>query len=403
MKNLIKTPFVSALAGGLVVAVFGLVALATGLVNTGDDPATTTTTVPSTSPSTALASDTPGDALTVNEIYNEDSAGVVYIEAQQETSAQPQQFSPFGPQGPSGGGTATGSGFVIDDDGHILTNAHVVDGASQVTVRVGGEDGDTFDAKVVGADPSTDVAVLEVAEGGDQLQPLELGSSSGVEVGHPVVAIGNPFGLDRTVTAGIVSAVQRQISAPNGFTIENAIQTDAPINPGNSGGPLIDSEGRVIGINSQIEAAGGQGNVGIGFAVPIDTAQEVASQLIDTGEVQHAFVGISGADLTPEIADVLNVDVDGGALVQEVVPDSPADEAGIEAGDAQVSVAGQQIRAGGDIITAVDGEAVTGMDDVIAAVDSKQPGDDLDLTVLRSGDERTVTVELGDRPDQARS
>jgi S1-C subfamily serine protease len=143
--------------------------------------------------------------------------------------------------------------------------------------------------------------------------------------------------------------------------------------------------------------------VGIGFAVPIDTAQEVARQLIDTGEVQHAFVGISGADLTPEIANVLNLDVEGGALVQSVVDGSPADEAGIEAGDAQVSVAGQQIRAGGDVITAVDGEAVTGMDDVIAAVDSKQPGDDIELTVIRGGDERTVTVELGDRPDQARS
>ncbi len=217
-----------------------------------------------------------------------------------------------------------------------------------------------------------------------------------------MVAIGNPFGLDRTATAGIVSAVQRQIDAPNGFTIQDAIQTDAPINPGNSGGPLIDAAGRVIGVNSQIESAGGQGNVGIGFAVPIDTAREVAQQLIDDGEVEHAFLGISGTDLTPEIADVLNLDADGGALVQSVVPDSPADEAGIEAGDAQLTVDGQPLRAGGDLITAVDGEAVAGMDDVIAAVDAKQPGDELELTLLRDGEERTVTVELAERPASAR-
>ena len=397
MKNLLKTPFLSALAGGLVVAVLGLVAIATGLVEPGDDTATTTTTVPTATPSTALASAEPGDSLSVNEIYEQDSAGVVYIESQRE--AQPTPFNPFGPSG--GGGTATGSGLVIDGDGHILTNAHVVAGSDAVTVRVGGEDGETLDAKVVGADPSTDIAVLEVESGADRLEPLTLGSSAGVEVGDPVVAIGNPFGLDRTATAGIVSAVQRQISAPNGFTIQDAIQTDAPINPGNSGGPLIDAGGEVIGINSQIESAGGQGNVGIGFAVPIDTAQEVARQLIDTGEVQHAFLGISGADLTPELAEVLNLEADAGALVQSVVPDSPADEAGVEAGDAEVTVAGQRIRAGGDLITAVDGAAVTGMDDVIAAVDTKQPGDQVELTLVRGGDERTVTVELDDRPEQA--
>jgi S1-C subfamily serine protease len=396
MKNLIKTPFASALAGGLVVAIAGLIAIGTGLVDSGD-ATTSTTTVPAASADTALASDADGRGLTVNQIYTQDSPGVVYIEAQQQ--AEPSPFNPFGP---SQGGTATGSGFVFDSDGHILTNAHVVEGSDEVTVRVGGEDGQTFDAKVLGTDPSTDVAVLEVADGSDQLQPLELGSSADVKVGDPVVAIGNPFGLDRSATAGIVSAVHRQISAPNGFTISNAIQTDAPINPGNSGGPLIDSEGQVIGINSQIESGGQSGgNVGIGFAVPIDTAEEIAQQLIETGEVQHAFVGISGADLTPAIADVLNLDAEAGALVQSVVPDSPADEAGIEAGDAMVTVDGQRIRAGGDLITAVDGDPVSGMDDVIAAVDAKKPGDSIELTLLHGGDQRTVAVELVERPDQA--
>jgi len=397
MKKLIKTPFASAVAGGTVVAVLGLVAIGTGLVDAGGGSTTTTTTVPAASPQTALASDASGKALSVNQIYSQDSPGVVFITAEQKS-----QPSPFNPFGQSQGGTATGSGFVIDNDGHILTNNHVVAGASSVTVRVGGEDGQTFDAKVIGTDPSTDVAVLEVDSGSDQLQPLELGSSSNVEVGDPVVAIGNPFGLDRTATAGIVSAVQRQINAPNGFTIENAIQTDAPINPGNSGGPLLDAEGRVIGINSQIESGGqSEGNVGIGFAVPIDTAQEIAQQLIADGKVEHAYMGISGADLTPQIADVLNLDANSGALVQAVVPNSPADKAGIEAGDATVTVDGQRIRAGGDVITEVDGNPVSSMDDVIAAVDGKQPGDSLQLTLLRGGDTRTVSVELTDRPAQA--
>ncbi len=393
MKKLLKTPFASALAGGLVVAVLGLVALGTGLVDAGGESTTTTTTVPASAPETALASDAAGKALTVNQIYSQDSPGVVYITAQQK--AQPTPFNPFGQ---SQGGTATGSGFVIDNDGHILTNNHVVAGSDNITVRVGGEDGQTMDATVVGADPSTDVAVLKV-DNSDQLQPLELGSSSGVKVGDPVVAIGNPFGLDRTATAGIVSAVQRQIDAPNGFTIENAIQTDAPINPGNSGGPLLDAEGKVIGINSQIESGGqSEGNVGIGFAVPIDTAQEIAQQLISNGSVEHAYMGISGGDLTPEIADVLNLDANSGALVQAVVPNSPADKAGIQAGDATVTVGGARVRAGGDVITAVDGNPVSGMDDVIAAVDAKQPGDSLQLTLLRGGDTRNVTVELAERP-----
>jgi S1-C subfamily serine protease len=396
MKKLIKTPFASAVAGGLVVAVIGLVAIGTGVVDTGGTT-TTTTTVPATPASTALASDNPGSALSVNEIYTRDSPGVVFISARRQS--QPAPFNPFGP---SQGGTATGSGFIFDDGGHILTNAHVVEGSDDVNVRVGGEDGETFDAEVVGTDPSTDVAVLEVDSGGRELRQLELGSSAGVKVGDPVVAIGNPFGLDGTATAGIVSAVHREIDAPNGFSISDAIQTDAPINPGNSGGPLLDSAGRVIGINSQIESGGGtSGNVGIGFAVPIDTAQEVARQLLEHGEVQHAYMGITGADLTPEVADVLNLDADAGALVQDVVADSPADEAGIEAGDATVNVQGQRIAAGGDLITAVDGAPVTGMDDVIAAVDAKEPGDSLELTLQRGGDERTVTVELAQRPEQA--
>ena len=388
---MIRTPFASALLGGLVVGILGWVAIAAGWID-GDDGSNPTL---ATTPLAAAASESDNGGPTVNEIYRKDSPGVVLVESTRRPEASP--LDPFGEQG---GGTATGSGFVIDQDGHIVTNAHVVDGAESVQVTLG-EDGESLDAEVVGADPSTDIAVLQVDAPSEQLHPLALGDSENVQVGDPVVAIGNPFGLDRTVTAGIVSAVQREINAPNGFTIRNAIQTDAPINPGNSGGPLLDASGRVIGVNSQIEASGGNGNVGIGFAVPINTTREVAQQLIDDGEVEHAFLGISGADLTPEIAEVLNLDRDQGALVQSVVPDSPADEAGIEAGDADATIGGQPLRAGGDVIVAVDGETVDEMTDVIAAVDSKQPGEELELTLLRGGDQRTVTVTLGDRPASA--
>ncbi len=333
----------------------------------------------------------------MNEIYDRSSQGVAFIES---TGSAPTELqTPFGQPSPAPQQSATGSGFVIDDDGHVMTNAHVVDGAEQIEVTLG-DDEESYEAELVGQDVSTDIAILKVDAPADELEPLPLGDSGALDVGDPVVAIGNPFGLDRTVTAGIVSALQRQISAPDGFTISNVIQTDAPINPGNSGGPLLDASGEVIGVNSQIES-NSQGNVGIGFAVPIDTAREIAQQLIANGEVKHAFLGISGADLDSEIADVLNLDAGSGALVQSVVPDSPAADAGIEAGDAAVTVDGQQIRAGGDVIVAVDGEPVAGIEEVIAAVDSHQPGDEVELTLLRGGDERTETVTLDERPANA--
>ena len=391
ISRLARTPFGSAALGGIIVGALGWIAIAAGWIASPENE-------PAAAPAlTATVSDAgePKQGLTVNQIYDKSSAGVAFIEA--SGSAGQGLPSPFG--GPQPSQRATGSGFVIDDDGHVMTNAHVVDGADDIQVTLGDED-KTYDAKVVGEDPSTDIAVLEIDAPADELDPLALGDSSALDVGDPVVAIGNPFGLDRTVTAGIVSALQREISAPNGFTITDVIQTDAPINPGNSGGPLIDSSGKVIGVNSQIESSS-EGNVGIGFAVPIDTASEVAQQLIADGQVHHAFLGISGSDLTEEIANVLNLDRSTGALVQSVVPDSPADKAGIEAGDATVAVDGQRIRAGGDLITAVDGKQVSGMDDVIAAVNEHEPGDDVELTLLRGGDERTVTVELGDRPANA--
>jgi len=397
VKRLTGTPLGAAVIGGLVVGLLGWIAIAAGWVKSSDD-----NQVPALAPApltqpTAQRSN--GKGLTVNGIYQQDSPGVVFIQSQ----SAPRPPSPFNPFGGGGGGTATGSGFVLDHDGHILTNAHVVEGADKIQVTLGRSDSSQpVSAQVVGKDPSTDVALLKVDAPADQLHPLPLGDSSQVQVGDPVVAIGNPFALDRTATSGIVSALQREIKAPNGFTINNVIQTDAAINPGNSGGPLIDASGRVIGINSQIESPGGGGNVGIGFAVPINTVRQVTQQLLANGEVKHAYLGITGTDLTSQIAGVLNLPVKQGALVEAATPDGPADKAGIKGGHAVISIAGQQIRAGGDVITAIDGKPVTSMDDVISVVNAKQPGDDVQLSLVHGSQKRTVTVTLGDRPANPR-
>jgi S1-C subfamily serine protease len=397
LRRFAGTSFGAALTGGLVVGIVGLIAIGAGWVESdnGGDQGSALAATPVPQPAPREAS---GDGLTVNQIYRQDSPGVVFIRAQSAQQA-PSPLDPFG----GGGGSATGSGFVIDRDGHVLTNAHVVEGAERIEVTLGNVDSsEPVSARVVGEDASTDLALLEVDAPSDQLHPLPLGDSSQLQVGDSVVAIGNPFGLDRTVTTGIVSALQREISAPNGFTINNVIQTDAAINPGNSGGPLLDAGGRVIGINSQIESAGGGGNVGIGFAVPINTADDVIQQLLNDGTVEHAFLGISGTDITSELADVLNLPVEQGALVQTVVAGGPADKAGVEGGHATATIDGQRVRAGGDVITAIDDKAVTGMDDVIGVVNQKQPGDEVRLSLADGDQERTVTVTLGDRPANAR-
>jgi S1-C subfamily serine protease len=399
MKKILRTPFSSALLGGAVVAAFFAVAISAGWI---DAKSTTTTTIPA--PLTApVANKESGDTNTVNQIYRQDGQGVAFIESTlepEETSSSP--LSPFGEEESSGGGIATGSGILIDTEGHILTNNHVIEGASKVEVKLGSSDTE-HEAEVVGADPATDVALLKVNAPVSEEHPLSLGNSSKVSVGDPVVAIGNPFGLDRTVTAGIVSALQRQIQAPNGFSISHVIQTDAAINPGNSGGPLINSEGQVIGINSQIQTGGsGDGNVGIGFAVPINTAREVVEQIEKNGKVEHAFIGISGGNITPALAKALKLPVEQGVLINEVVKGSPADKAGLEGGDTKATIEGAQVNLGGDIITEVNGKKVNSMEEVVDAVNSAHPGDKMELTVLRGTDEtKNVTVTLGVRPAKA--
>jgi S1-C subfamily serine protease len=397
-RQVARTPFGAAVVGGLVVGILGWIAIAAGWVDAQSSGSDAAALAPAPLPEPA-AQQSSGKGLTVNEIYRGDAPGVVYVQAQQA----PKAPSPFNPFGGSSGGTATGSGFVIDHSGHILTNAHVVEGAQKIEVTLGNTDSSQpVSAQVVGKDPSTDVALLKVDVPSDQLHPLALGDSSQVNVGDPVVAIGNPFGLDRTATAGIVSALQREIKAPNGFTINNVIQTDAAINPGNSGGPLLNARGQVIGINSQIESPNGGGNVGIGFAVPVNTVRQVAQQLLANGQVEHAFLGISGTDVTPQLADVLNLGVKQGALVQSVVPGGPADKAGVKGGNATVSISGQRVRAGGDVITEVDGQTMTGMTSVANAISQKHPGDQVQLTLVHGSATRTVTVTLGNQPATAK-
>jgi S1-C subfamily serine protease len=399
MKRFLRTPFASALLGGVVVAALFTVAISAGWI---DAKSTTTTTIPA--PLTApVANKESGDTNTVNEIYRSDGQGVAFIEStlepEEETSSP---FSPFGEEESRGGGVATGSGILIDKEGHILTNNHVIEGASKVEVKLGSSDTE-HQAEVVGTDPATDVALLKVNAPVSEEHPLSLGDSSKVHVGDPVVAIGNPFGLDRTVTAGIVSALQRQIQAPNGFSISHVIQTDAAINPGNSGGPLINSDGQVIGINSQIQTGGsGDGNVGIGFAVPINTAREVVEQIEKNGKVEHAYIGVSGGNITPALAKALKLPVEQGVLINEVVKGSPADKAGLEGGDTEATIEGVQVNLGGDIITEVNGNKVDSMEEVVDAVNSAHPGDKMELTVIRGADEtKHVTVTLGVRPAKA--
>jgi S1-C subfamily serine protease len=398
MKRFLRTPFISALLGGVVVAALFTVAISAGWI---DAKSTTTTTIPA--PLTApVANKESGDANTVNEIYREDGQGVAFIESTLEPEETSSPLSPFGEGESSGGGVATGSGILIDKEGHIVTNNHVIEGASKVEVKLGSSDTE-HEAEVVGADPATDVALLKVKAPVSEEHPLSLGDSSKVNVGDPVVAIGNPFGLDRTVTAGIVSALQRQIQAPNGFSISHVIQTDAAINPGNSGGPLINSEGQVIGINSQIQTGGsGDGNVGIGFAVPINTAREVVEQIEKNGKVEHAFIGVSGGNITPALAKALKLPVEQGVLINEVVKGSPADKAGLEGGDTEATIEGVQVNLGGDIITEVNGNKINSMEEVVDAVNSAHPGDKMELTVIRGADEtKHVTVTLGVRPAKA--
>jgi S1-C subfamily serine protease len=396
-KGFFRSSFGSALLGGAVVAVVGAVLLLTGAVKSSGG-GTTTIEQSTAAPIVSKSSEEGGN--TVDQIYKADGNGVAFIESQLEPEESPEEsFNPFIEPESQSGGTATGSGIVLDDKGHILTNNHVIEGASKIQVKLGASDHE-YTAEVVGTDPASDLALLKVEAPTSELTPLTLGDSAKMEVGDPVVAIGNPFGLDRTVTSGIVSALQRQIQAPNGFSIDNVIQTDAAINPGNSGGPLINSAGEVIGINSQIETggSGSDGNLGIGFAIPINTAKEVIHELETKGSVEHAYLGIEGGTITPELAKAVNLPVEKGVLIQSVEKGGPADKAGVEGGTTPATIDGAEVMLGGDIITEADGKKIIGMEEIVELVNAKKPGDEVTLKLLRDGKEKTATVKLGVRP-----
>jgi S1-C subfamily serine protease len=375
-------PFGSALLGGAVVAVFGLLALATGLVSTSGGSSTTTREVVAsgTTPAAAVTANDEG-GNTVNEIYKADANGVAFIESKMAE------------------GVASGSGVVLDDEGHVLTNNHVVEGGEEIQVSFESE-GQMYPAEVVGTEPNSDLALLKVEAPAAKLHPLALGDSSKMEVGDPVVAIGNPFDLQRTVTSGIVSALQREIQAPDGVTIDNVIQTDAAINPGNSGGPLINADGEVIGINSQIYTGGegSQGNVGIGFAIPINTAKEEIAKLESGTADEHGFLGISGATITPELAQAFNLPAEEGVLVQQVEEGGPAAAAGIQGATTAAEVEGQEFGLGGDIITAIDGEKIASTEDLVKTISDAHAGETVEVTVIRGEKTATVSVTLAERP-----
>jgi S1-C subfamily serine protease len=357
--------------GGAVTVGFVVGALAVaGVID--DDAAQTSSAAPSaTAPSgKALPSPKPGS---VADIYRRVSPGVVFVSSSSSGGGGGGGIL-GGSQG--GGSAATGSGFVLDDQGHIVTNDHVVEGFNTFSVRIGSNE-TPIPAKLAGKDPSSDLAVLKIdpsaVSGG--LHPLELGDSDALQPGDQAIAIGSPFGLEGTVTEGIVSALGRTIQAPNGFPIANAVQTDAAINPGNSGGPLLDGNGRVIGVNSQIKTDNGGDNSGVGFAVPVSSIKQVVPQIQSGGKVVRAYLGVSNSD-SPD---------NSGAVVQGIVQNGPAQKGGLRAGDK---------------ITEINDKPILSSDDVSAAVNNLKPGQQAKMTVVRGGDRRTLNVELGTRPDR---
>jgi putative serine protease PepD len=323
------------------------------------------------------------ESLTIGEIYRRAHKGVVEITVTSGASSDLQQQQ-----------RGQGSGFVYDSDGNIVTNEHVVEGAETVSVRFW--NGDTYTARVVGTDPSTDLAVIKVVDVPESiLTPIEVGDSSKVLVGDGVVAIGSPFGLEETVTSGIVSALHRQMQAPNNFTINDSIQTDAAINHGNSGGPLLNSRAQVIGVNAQIKSDGG-GSDGVGFAIPSNTVRSIASQLIASGKVEHAYLGVQVDEIPGTVASELGL-VEGVEVV-EVLPNTPAAKAQLKEATGTKIVDGDLYNTGGDVITAIDGQEITTSEELQRAIDTHKPGDTIEVEVWRAGDTHTVEIELGTRP-----
>jgi S1-C subfamily serine protease len=335
-------------------------------------------------------------------IYKSESPSVVTVVSLFGSSAGLDSLL-NGDGGDGGGSGGVGSGFVLDDSGRIATNAHVVTTGQGAAIKrarqvyVEFADGNTVQAKILGTDPNADVALLKVDPNGLALRPMPLGTSHDVEVGEPVAAIGSPFGERQSLSVGVVSAVDRSIESLTSFSISGAIQTDAAINPGNSGGPLVNANGRVVGINQQIKTTSGGGE-GVGFAVPIDAVKRSLDMLRDGGEAHYAYLGVSSVQVYPQLVDRFHLDVDKGAWVQEVNAGGPAEHAGIHGGSGEVTFQAQSFRQGGDVITKVAGKPVEDSAQLADVIADYKPGDTVPLEIHRDGKTQEIRVKLGERP-----
>jgi len=340
-----------------------------------------------------------GNGLTLRDIYTRDAPGVVQVTSTTKVQLPQNDFfsNPFAPQGTEVQ-RALGSGFVIDKSGYIVTNYHVIGEAQSVQVSF--SNSETMKARIVGKDPFTDIALLKVEASSRALKPLDLGNSDTVQVGDPVAAIGNPFGYDRSITQGIVSALQRSLTAPNGSPIDHVIQTDAALNHGNSGGPLLNTQGEVIGVSSAISTGdtGTQGNVGIGFAIPINTVNDVIAELKTHGRVDHPYLGVVGHPISTNIAKLFRLPADHGVLVERVIQGSGAEKAGLRGGSTQAVVAGESYLLGGDLIVKAGGTDVFSTERLRELVAEREPGDTLEVEYYRGSERRTVDVKLGRQP-----
>jgi S1-C subfamily serine protease len=376
-----RTRALAAIVAALAIALAGC-----GGSDNGDDSTAQVTTVTEAAPQVAVQ--TAEHGFDAARVFREASPGVVTIR------------SVFRGEG----GSAEGSGFVLDASGKIVTNAHVVTDESSGSRKTAKEvfiefsDRNTVPAEIVGFDPFADVALLKVDPDGFKLHPLQLGDDQDLVVGQPVAAIGSPFGEQQSLSVGVVSATDRSVESLTKFQIEGAIQTDASINPGNSGGPLLDAGARVLGINEQIETNSGS-NSGVGFAVPVSAIKRSVAQLEEKGEVEYAYIGVSIQSVYPQLADKLNLDTDHGGLISEVVPDGPAEKAGLRGGDNRLTFQAIPYETGGDVILSVDGHPIIQPENLAHLISIHRPGQTVHLEILRDGDQREqVDVVLGKRP-----
>ncbi len=388
-------------------ALLAVLALAVaGCGDSSDDkqpaaPAATESSEPATRTDVLESAGEPG-AFNPKAIYKNEAQGVVTVVS---LFGSGSIDSLLGGGGGDGGGESggVGSGFVLNDDGEIATNAHVVttgEGSSIKRARsvfVEFADGNQVEAKILGADPNADIALLKIDPDGLTLRPLPLGDMANVDVGEPVAAIGSPFGERQSLSVGVVSALDRSIESLTNFRISGAIQTDAAINPGNSGGPLVDSDGRVIGVNQQIKSTSGGGE-GVGFAVPVDAIKRSLEMLRDGGQARYAYLGVSSVELYPQLVDKFDLDVDKGAWVQEVNAGGPAEKAGVRGGGSPVTFQAQAFRPGGDVITKVAGKPVENSSELANLIANFKPGEEVPLEIHRKGDTREIKVKLGERP-----